>query len=108
MLQCFLLYLDSEYKLIKDDLHSKGTIDWAAVYIREIAKKALDLNAQHIVMLHNHPSACSCFSSQDIEITQAVADVLEQLGIKLYDHLLVSGDVVYSAVNMNLLKKTLK
>ena len=102
-----VLYLDTEYRLIKDDLHSKGTIDWAAVYIREIAKKALDLNAQYIVMLHNHPSACSCFSSQDIEITQAVVNALEQLGIKLYDHLLVSGDIIYSAVNMNLLKKTL-
>ena len=100
-----VLYLDSNYKLIKDDLHSKGTVDWAAVYIREIAKKALDLNAQHIVMLHNYPSACTSFSMQDIEITQAVADALEQLGIKLYDHLLVSGDVIYSAVNMNLLKK---
>ena len=98
-----VLYLDSSYKLIKDELHSSGTIDWAAVYVREIVKKALDLNAQSIVMLHNHPSASSCFSSQDISITEELVKALEQLGIKLYDHLLVSGDIVYSARNMNLL-----
>lgn len=99
-----VLYLDSQYKLIKDEMHSSGTIDWAAVYIREIVKKALDLNAGSIVMLHNHPSAYTSFSSQDILITQELENALEKLGIKLYDHLLVSGDVVYSARVMNLLK----
>ena len=99
-----VLYLDSHYKLIKDELHSSGTIDWAAVYIREIVKKALDLNAGSIVMLHNHPSAYTSFSSQDIAITQELESALEKLGIGLYDHLLVSGDVIYSARNMHLLK----
>lgn len=99
-----VLYLDSQYKLIKDELHSSGTIDWAAVYIREIVKKALDLNARSIVMLHNHPSAYTSFSSQDIAITQELENALEKLGIGLYDHLLVSGDVIYSARNMHLLK----
>lgn len=99
-----VLYLDSQYKLIKDELHSSGTIDWAAVYIREIVKKALDLNARSIVMLHNHPSAYTSFSSQDISITQELENALEKLGISLYDHLLVSGDVIYSARNMHLLK----
>lgn len=103
-----IFYLDSQYKLIKDDLHSTGTIDWAAVYIREIVKKALDLNAYSIVMLHNHPSACTSFSSQDILITQELESALDKLGIKLYDHLLVSGDVIYSARNMHLLDKNLK
>ncbi len=99
-----VLYLDSQYKLIKDELHSSGTIDWAAVYIREIVKKALDLNASSIVMLHNHPSSYTSFSSQDIAITQELENALEKLGIGLYDHLLVSGDVIYSARNMHLLK----
>jgi DNA repair protein RadC len=99
-----VLYLDSQYKLIKDELHSSGTIDWAAVYIREIVKKALDLNACSIVMLHNHPSSYTSFSSQDIAITQELENALDKLGIGLYDHLLVSGDVIYSARNMHLLK----
>ena len=99
-----VFYLDGQYKLIKDELHSSGTIDWAAVYIREIAKKALDLNAQSIVMVHNHPTVGLSFSSQDILITQDLESALEKLNVKLYDHLLVSGDIIYSARNMHLLK----
>ena len=103
-----VFYLDDQYRLIEDDLHSSGTIDWAAVYIREIVKKALDLNAYSIVMLHNHPSGHTCFSSQDIAITQELENALQQLGIKLYDHLLLSGDIIYSARNMRLLDKSSK
>ena len=103
-----MLYLDGQYKLIKDELHSSGTIDWAAVYVREIVKKALDLNARSIVMLHNHPSAYTSFSSQDISITVDLENALQKLGISLYDHFLVSGDVIYSARNMHLLDKSLK
>lgn len=98
-----VLYLDSQFKLIKDDLHSSGTIDWAAVYIREIIKKALDLNARSIVLLHNHPSAYTSFSSQDVQITQELENALNKLDIGLYDHLLLSGDVIYSMRNMHLL-----
>ena len=101
-----VLYLDSQYKLIEDSLHSSGTIDWAAVYVREIVKKALDLNARYIVLLHNHPTPYVSFSSQDIEMTMEIESALEKLNIGLYDHLLVSGDVVYSARNMHLLNKT--
>ncbi len=103
-----VLYLDSQYKLIKDELHSSGTIDWAAVYIREIVKKALDVNAHSIVMLHNHPSGYTSFSTEDIMITQELETALEKLKISLYDHLLVSGDIIYSARNMHLLDKSLK
>lgn len=103
-----VLYLDRQYKLIKDEKHSSGTIDWAAVYVREIVKQALDLNAHSIVMLHNHPSGYTSFSQQDIEITQDLENALQKLGISLYDHLLVSGDVIYSARNMHLLDKSLK
>lgn len=103
-----VFYLDGQYKLISDELHSSGTIDWAAVYIREIAKKALLLNASSIVLLHNHPSSYTTFSSQDIQITQELANMLDKLDIGLYDHLLVSGDVVYSARNLQLLDRKLK
>lgn len=99
-----ILYLDQNYKLLSDDLHSKGTIDWAAVYIREILKRALALNAHSIVMLHNHPVSGNSFSSDDVTITQTVKDLLLNVGIELYDHLLVSGTIVYSAKNMFLIK----
>ena len=100
-----VLYLDAQFKLIEDQLHSSGTVDWTAVYIREIVKTALDLNARNIVLLHNHPTPYTTFSSQDIEITNELEKALTQLSIGLYDHLLVSGDIVYSARNMHLLDK---
>lgn len=103
-----VFYLDGQYKLISDELHSSGTVDWAAVYVREIVKRALDLNARSIVMLHNHPTAYTSFSTQDIEITIELANALDKLGIQLYDHLLVSGDVIYSARNMHLLDNICK
>jgi len=98
-----VFYLDAQFKLIKDETHSSGTIDWAAVYVREIVKRALDLNARSVVLLHNHPSGYSSFSTQDIDITKELAIALDKVGIGLYDHLLVSGDVIYSARNMHLI-----
>lgn len=103
-----VFYLDNQYKLISDELHSSGTIDFAAVYVREIAKKALALNARSIVLLHNHPSAEAMFSSQDIIMTQEMESLLEKLGISIYDHLLVAGNIVQSARNLHLLDKRLK
>lgn len=100
-----VLYLDNEHKLIKDDLHSVGTVDWTAVYVREIVKKALDLNARSVILLHNHPTPGMSFSEQDIKITQELIDTFEKLNVDLYDHLLVSGNIVYSANNMMLIKK---
>jgi len=98
-----VLYLDAQFKLIEDQLHSSGTVDWTAVYIREIVKKALNLNARGIILLHNHPTPYTTFSEQDMDITLALEQALSQLSINLYDHLLVSGGIVYSARNMHLL-----
>lgn len=103
-----VLYLDNQFKLIKDELHSSGTTDWAAVYIREIVKKALDLNARSVVLLHNHPTPYTSFSSQDVAITKELENALTKLDISLYDHFLVSADIIYSARNMNLLDKQSK
>lgn len=99
-----VLYLDPNYRLLSDDLHSSGTIDWAAVYPREIVKRALDLNAASIVMVHNHPSGTTSFSSDDINITGDVKNILASVDVALFDHLLVSGSIVYSAKNMFLIK----
>lgn len=99
-----ILYLDTDYKLLCDDLHSSGTIDWAAVYPREIVKRALELNARSIVMLHNHPTPNTSFSTTDIEVTTEIKKILESVDVALFDHLLVSGNIVYSAKNMFLIK----
>ena len=98
-----ILYLDTNLKLIADEIHSSGSVDSSAVYPREIAKRALDLNARSIVMVHNHPTSNNSFSRDDIEITTLVQSVLSGLNIELYDHFVVSGDIVYSARQMHLI-----
>ncbi len=99
-----ILYLNVDRRLLLDDLHSSGTIDWAAVYPREIVKRALDLNAKYIVLLHNHPTPNVSFSSDDIEVTTKIQEMLLPLEIELHDHYVVSGSIIYSARNMFLLK----
>lgn len=103
-----VLYLDSQFFLIKDDLHSSGTTDWAAVYVREIVKKALILGARSVVLLHNHPTPDTSFSFQDIEITEEIEQALQSVSISLYDHFLVSAGMFYSARNLRLLDKKKK
>lgn len=98
-----ILYLDSNLKLVTDEIHSTGTVDSSAVYPREIARRALELNARSIVMVHNHPTSNNSFSRDDIEITTLVRSVLAGLNIELYDHFVVSGDIVYSARQMHLI-----
>ena len=98
-----ILFLDNNLKLIADEIHSTGTIDSSAVYPREIARRALELNARSIVMVHNHPISNNTFSKEDIEITTLVQSVLSGLNIELYDHLLVSNDIVYSARQMHMI-----
>lgn len=98
-----VLYLDSEYRLLEDETHSIGTNDWSAVYPREIARHALNLNARHIVMIHNHPTPGLPFSADDIEMTALVMEVLRPLEIDLYDHFLVTGGQVISAKSKFLL-----
>lgn len=92
-----VLYLDREKRLLVDDCHSIGTIDQSAVYPREILRRALNVNAANVVLLHNHPASDKPFSSQDIEITTQTRDMLDAVGIYLYDHYLVAGGQVVSA-----------
>lgn len=99
-----ILYLDEDKRLLADDLHSIGTVDWAAAYPREILKRALELNAKSIVMLHNHPKPNTSFSMDDIELTERVRALLATVDIDVHDHYVVSGGIVYSARNMFLLK----
>lgn len=98
-----ILYLDNNLRLIADEMHSSGTVDTSAVYPREIARRALKLNARSIVMLHNHPTSTNSFSQDDVNVTIQVQTVLATLDIKLYDHVLVVGDIVFSMRAMHLI-----
>ena len=98
-----VLYLDTNLKLIADDVHTTGTVDTSAIYPREIARRALQLNARSIVMAHNHPTSVNSFSSEDVAVTTQVKMVLPTLDIALYDHVLVANDSVYSMRAMHLI-----
>ncbi len=88
--QLRLLFLDSKQRLILDELHQSGTIDQVPVYPREIIKRALTLNAAGLILVHNHPSGNSEPSPQDIEMSCAIRDIAEKLGIQMQDHIIIA------------------
>ncbi len=85
-----VLFLDSRMRLIKDEILQKGSVNQTPVYPREIAKRALELGASSVVMVHNHPAGDLRPSKNDITITKAVMNALASLDISLIDHLIVS------------------
>jgi DNA repair protein RadC len=90
-----VLYLNSQHKLIKDVIEFKGTINAAAVYPREIARHALELNAAAVIISHNHPSGLCEPSQADENITQRIKQALNLFDIAVLDHIIV-GNGTYS------------
>ena len=87
-----VLYLDTRNRLILDHLVSEGSIDEAAIHPREVVKKALDLGAAALIMVHNHPSGSPEPSRADIQITNRIAEAGRLLGITLHDHVIVGKE----------------
>lgn len=84
-----LLFLDRKNALIASETQGIGTVDHAPIYPREVARRALELNATAVIMVHNHPSGDPAPSSADIEATRKVAEALKTIGVTLHDHLIV-------------------
>lgn len=84
-----VLYLDRKNVLIADEAQARGTVDHVPVYPREVVKRALELNASALILVHNHPSGDPTPSEADIEMTYKVRDAAEALDIVLHDHLVV-------------------
>ena len=84
-----VLYLDRKNILIADEEQARGTVDHVPVYPREVVKRALELNASALILVHNHPSGDPTPSDQDIAMTGQVADAARALGIALHDHLII-------------------
>jgi DNA repair protein RadC len=97
-----LLFLDRKNVLIADETQQKGTIDQAPVYPREVVKRALDLHASAIIMVHNHPSGDPTPSRADIEMTVQVRDAAKAMGIVLHDHLVIgkTGHASFRAMGL--------
>ena len=85
-----ILFLNRKNVLIADEVQQKGTVDHTPVYPREVVKRALELGASALIMVHNHPSGDPTPSQADIEMTREVQAAGEKLGITLHDHLVVS------------------
>jgi DNA repair protein RadC len=87
-----ILFLDKRNQLIADEVQQEGTVDHTPVYPREVVKRALELSATALILVHNHPSGDPTPSRADIDMTKQIADVAKTLGIQLYDHVIVGKD----------------
>ena len=87
-----ILFLDKRNHLIADEVQQEGTVDHTPVYPREVVKRALELSATAIILVHNHPSGDPTPSRSDIVMTEAIVDVAKPLGILVHDHIIVGKD----------------
>jgi DNA repair protein RadC len=87
-----VLFLDKRNQLIADELQQTGTVDHTPVYPREVVKRALELSASAIVLVHNHPGGDPTPSRADIEMTKRIIEVARGLGIEVHDHIIVGRD----------------
>ena len=84
-----ILFLDKKNRLIADEVQQRGTIDHTPVYPREVIKRALELSATAIILVHNHPSGVPSPSTADVQMTKQIADAAKPLGIVLHDHIII-------------------
>lgn len=98
-----VLYLNRKNVLIADELQQRGTIDHTSVYPREVIKRALELDASALIMVHNHPSGDTTPSSADIDMTKHIKSIARPLSIELHDHVIVSRKGFYSFKSTGLL-----
>ena len=87
-----LLFLDKRNALIADEVQQSGTVDHTPVYPREVVKRALELSASALILVHNHPSGDPTPSSADIKMTRDIVDIAKPLGITVHDHIIVGRD----------------
>src|ERR1700686_1088496 len=87
-----ILFLDKRNQLISDEVQQTGTVDHTPVYPREVIKRALELSATAILLVHNHPSGDPTPSQADIEMTKSIVDVARPLGIEVHDHIIVGRE----------------
>jgi DNA repair protein RadC len=87
-----VLFLDKRNQLIVDELQQTGTVDHTPVYPREVVKRALELSATALILVHSHPSGDPTPSHADIEMTRTIVEVAKPLGIAVHDHIIVGRD----------------
>ena len=98
-----LLFLDKRNQLIADEVQQTGTVDHTPVYPREVIKRALELSATALILVHNHPSGDPTPSQADIQMTKAIVDIATPLGISVHDHIIVGKNGHASLKGMRLI-----
>ncbi|HLL27828.1 MAG TPA: DNA repair protein RadC [Xanthobacteraceae bacterium] len=98
-----VLFLDKRNQLIADEVQQTGTVDHTPVYPREVIKRALELSATAVVLVHNHPSGDPTPSRADIEMTKSIIEAARPFGIEVHDHLIVGKDGHASLKGMKLI-----
>ncbi len=87
-----ILFLDRKNRLIADEVQQEGTIDHTPIYPREVVKRALELAASSLILIHNHPSGDPTPSHADIEMTKRIVEAADKLGIVVHDHIIIGRD----------------
>lgn len=91
-----VLFLDKKNQLLADELMGQGTVDHAPVYPREVARRALELDASAVILTHNHPSGAVDPSSADVDMTRQIVEALKALRIAVHDHVITGAGVTAS------------
>jgi DNA repair protein RadC len=98
-----LLFLDKRNQLIADEVQQTGTVDHTPVYPREVIKRALELSATALILVHNHPSGDPSPSQADIQMTKVIVEIAKPLGIAVHDHIIVGRNGHASLKGMRLI-----
>ncbi|QJU58701.1 DNA repair protein RadC [Sphingomonas sp. AP4-R1] len=98
-----VLHLDVKNVLIRDELVSEGSVDQAAIYVREVVRRAIELHASALILVHNHPSGDPSPSKQDIALTREIIAACRPLGIAVHDHVIVGSKGHASLRSMGLM-----
>ena len=98
-----VLYLDKKNQLILDEIQNRGTVDHAPVYPREVVRRALELSASAMIIVHNHPSGDPTPSRADIDMTRQVIEAARALSVQVHDHLIVGREGVASFKQLGLM-----
>ena len=91
-----ILFLDNKNRLIADEAQSRGTVNHTPVYPREVVKRALELHASALILVHNHPSGDPAPSRDDVSMTKAIARAAEALAVSIHDHVIVGNGQTFS------------
>lgn len=98
-----VLFLDNRNQLLLDEVQNRGTVDHAPVYPREVVRRALELSAKNLIIVHNHPSGDPTPSRADIDMTRQVVEAAQALAITVHDHLIVGRQGVASFRQLGLM-----